>query len=226
MQQITRVRALEGEIARTIQSISGIKAARVHIVMSERANFRREEQQPSASVVIRYCRHRRATRPPCRSAIWSPPPYPALSADKVTVLDSSGTLLAAGDDPSNTSAARTLGVEQTVEAQIERQHPPRADALSRPGQFPRQRQGRRQHRPAADRGDHLRPEFARRALGAVRAHQREQRTGSRPRHRFRSSRTCRPTSQRRRPKARNRSKAATAGKRPPITRSTPRRSPP
>ena len=53
MQQVTRVRALEGEIARTIQSISGIKAARVHIVMSERANFRRDEQKPSASVVIR-----------------------------------------------------------------------------------------------------------------------------------------------------------------------------
>ena len=53
MQQITRVRALEGEIARTIQSISGIRAARVHIVMSERANFRRDEQKPSASVVIR-----------------------------------------------------------------------------------------------------------------------------------------------------------------------------
>lgn len=52
MQQVTRVRALEGEIARTIQSLAGVKAARVHIVMSERANFRREEQQPSASVVI------------------------------------------------------------------------------------------------------------------------------------------------------------------------------
>src|SRR5262245_63808772 len=35
MQQVTRVRALEGEIARTIQSIQGIKAARVHIVMGE-----------------------------------------------------------------------------------------------------------------------------------------------------------------------------------------------
>ncbi|TIQ52761.1 MAG: flagellar M-ring protein FliF, partial [Mesorhizobium sp.] len=43
---------------------------------------------------------------------------PGLSADKVTVLDSNGNLLAAGDDTSNTSAARTLGVEQTVEAQI------------------------------------------------------------------------------------------------------------
>jgi flagellar M-ring protein FliF len=40
MQEVTRVRALEGEIARTIQSIAGIKSARVHIVMPERASFR------------------------------------------------------------------------------------------------------------------------------------------------------------------------------------------
>lgn len=117
MQQITRVRALEGEIARTIQSISGIKAARVHIVMSERANFRRDEQQPSASVVIRYSgidaeKSAMSIRHLVAAAV------PGLSADKVTVLDSNGNLLAAGDDPSNTSAARTLGVEQTVEAQI------------------------------------------------------------------------------------------------------------
>ena len=44
---------------------------------------------------------------------------PGLSAEKVTVLDSAGNLLAAGDDPSNTSAARSLGVERTVESQIE-----------------------------------------------------------------------------------------------------------
>ncbi|RWA73040.1 flagellar basal-body MS-ring/collar protein FliF [Mesorhizobium sp.] len=117
MQQITRVRALEGEIARTIQSIAGVKAARVHIVMSERANFRRDEQQPSASVVIRYAgvdaeKSAQSIRHLVAAAV------PGLSADKVTVLDSNGNLLAAGDDPSNTSAVRTLGVEQTVQAQI------------------------------------------------------------------------------------------------------------
>jgi len=118
MQQITRVRALEGEIARTIQSISGIKAARVHIVMAERANFRREEQQPSASVVIRYSgADAEKTAMSIRHLVAAA--VPALSADRVTVLDSSGTLLASGDDPSNTSAARTLGIEQSVEAQIE-----------------------------------------------------------------------------------------------------------
>lgn len=118
MQQITRVRALEGEIARTIQSLAGIKAARVHIVMSERASFRRDEQQPSASVVIRFAgMNAEKTAMSIRHLVAAA--VPALSADKVTVLDSAGNLLAAGDDPSNSSAARSLGIEQTVEAQIE-----------------------------------------------------------------------------------------------------------
>ena len=118
MQQVTRVRALEGEIARTIQSINGIKAARVHIVMSERANFRRDEQEPSASVVIRASstdaeRSANAIRHLVAAAV------PGLGAEKVTVLDASGNLLAAGEDPNNTSAARSLTVERTVETQIE-----------------------------------------------------------------------------------------------------------
>ncbi len=117
MQQITRVRALEGEIARTIQSLAGIKAARVHIVLSECANFRRDEQQPSASVVIRYAGiDAEKTAMSIRHLVAAA--VPSLAADKVTVLDSAGNLLAAGDDPSNTSAARALGIEQTVEAQI------------------------------------------------------------------------------------------------------------
>lgn len=118
MQEVTRVRALEGEIARTIQSITGIKSARVHIVMPERASFRREEQAPTASVVIRADRAdgmkaALAIRHLVAAAV------PRLQADKVTVLDATGELLAAGDDPNNSSVARSLTVERTVETQIE-----------------------------------------------------------------------------------------------------------
>lgn len=117
MQQVTKVRALEGEIARTIQSIAGIKAARVHIVMAERANFRREAQKPSASVMIRTggldaARSANSIRHLVAAAV------PGLNAEDVTILDSSGTLLASGDDPSNSSANRSIGVELTVENQI------------------------------------------------------------------------------------------------------------
>jgi flagellar M-ring protein FliF len=118
MQQITRVRALEGEIARTIQSISGIKGARVHLVMPERASFRRDEQPPSASVVIRAAgidalKTAQSIRHMVAAAV------PGLSADKVTVLDAAGELLATGDDPSNNSVSRAIGVERSIEMQIE-----------------------------------------------------------------------------------------------------------
>lgn len=118
MQEVTRVRALEGEIARTIQSIGGIKSARVHIVMPERASFRREEQAPTASVVIRADgadgrKAALAIRHMVAAAV------PRLDADKVTVLDASGELLAAGDDPSNNTFSRSVTIERTVEAQIE-----------------------------------------------------------------------------------------------------------
>lgn len=118
MQQVTRVRALEGEIARTIQSIQGIKAARVHIVMGERANFRREEQQPTASVVIR-ASDLDAAKSAMSIRYLVAAAVPGLDADKVTVLDATGTLLAAGDDPNNTSASRSIGIERTVETEIE-----------------------------------------------------------------------------------------------------------
>jgi flagellar M-ring protein FliF len=117
MQEITRVRALEGEIARTIQAIAGVKSARVHIVMSERASFRQEQQEPTASVMIRAAasegaRAAMAIRHLVAAAV------PGLTADNVTVLDASGELLAAGDDPANNSVSRSMGVEQTVETQI------------------------------------------------------------------------------------------------------------
>lgn len=118
MQEVTRVRALEGEIARTIQSIAGIKAARVHIVVSERANFRRDQQEPSASVVIR-ASGIDATKTAMSIRHLVAAAVPGLAADKVTVLDSSGSLLAAGDDPTNSTLTRTLGVERTIESQIE-----------------------------------------------------------------------------------------------------------
>lgn len=118
MQEVTRVRALEGEIARTLQSIAGIKAARVHIVMPERGNFRREAQEPSASVVIRTSGIDAAAKAASIRYLVAAA-VPGLTAEKVTVLDSSGILLAAGEDPANNSAQRSIGVERTVEAQVE-----------------------------------------------------------------------------------------------------------
>ena len=53
VQNVNLVRALEGELARTIRSFDNIDAARVHLVLPRRELFTRETRQPSASVVIR-----------------------------------------------------------------------------------------------------------------------------------------------------------------------------
>ncbi|EJL53166.1 MULTISPECIES: flagellar basal-body MS-ring/collar protein FliF [unclassified Rhizobium] len=118
MQEVTRVRALEGEIGRTIQSISGITAARVHIVMPEVGNFRKAEQKPTASVMIR------ASAAAGRNAATSirhlvASAVPGLDVGDVTILDSAGQLLASGDEASNSSLNRSLNIVQNVQGEVE-----------------------------------------------------------------------------------------------------------
>ncbi len=118
MQEVTRVRALEGEIGRTIQQISGIAAARVHIVMPDVGNFRRGEQKPTASVMIRASSTAgRKAAASIRHMVASA--VPGLDADDVTILDSTGQLLASGDDGSNNQMNRSLGIVQSVQQEIE-----------------------------------------------------------------------------------------------------------
>jgi len=118
MQEVTRVRALEGEIARTIQSINGISAARVHIVMPDRGNFRRGDQKPSASVMVRGGTNIAGrTADSIRHLVASS--VPGLTVDEVTVLDATGKLLAAGDDFSNSNINRSLSIVQMVQGEVE-----------------------------------------------------------------------------------------------------------
>lgn len=118
MQQITKVRALEGEISRTIQQIQGVSAARVHIVLADQGSFREGTQKPTASVMVRAgaLAGRKAANS-IRHLVASS--VPGLSPDDVTILDSTGQLLASGDDYSNTAANRSLNTELQVQSQIE-----------------------------------------------------------------------------------------------------------
>jgi flagellar M-ring protein FliF len=50
--EITYLRALEGELARTIGSLAGIRSAKVHVVMARREPFSREWTPPTASVLL------------------------------------------------------------------------------------------------------------------------------------------------------------------------------
>lgn len=118
MQEVTRVRALEGEIARTLQSMDGVKSARVHLAISDRGNFRRGEVKPSASVVVRVRGDgARAEAQAIRHLVAAA--VPGLSVENVTVVDQMGDLIAVGDTPLENRLNRNIGVEQIVERHIE-----------------------------------------------------------------------------------------------------------
>jgi flagellar M-ring protein FliF len=117
MQDVTRLRALEGELARTIQMMRTVKAARVHIVLSDEGSFRRERQPSSSSVVIRTDGgDDRATGQAIRHLVASA--VPGMKIDDVTVLNVDGTLLAYGADSVEKSPDNLLGLEKEVSQQI------------------------------------------------------------------------------------------------------------
>lgn len=97
VQNVNQVRALEGELARTISSIQNVRSARVHLVLPQRELFSREARPSSASVYL-------GVRPGARIeqqsiyAIQSlvASAVPDLKAANVTIIDNNGTLLARG----------------------------------------------------------------------------------------------------------------------------------
>jgi flagellar M-ring protein FliF len=95
VQNINHLRALEGELARTIRSIDRVQAARVHLVLPERVLFSRDKAEPSASIVLKVRgqlepQQVRAIRHLIASAVNG------LKPQRVSVVDESGRLLADG----------------------------------------------------------------------------------------------------------------------------------
>ena len=112
VQNINHLRALEGELARSIQSIEGVAGARVHLVIPERQVFSRDAQAPSASVVLK-TRSRmdrgqvQAVQHMVAAAVAS------LTADRVAIVDDRGNLLAGGDSKGDNAMARNQDEETT-----------------------------------------------------------------------------------------------------------------
>ena len=113
MQEVTRVRAVEGELARTIQTMRGVKAARVHIVLPDEGSFRRQRKPSSASVVLRMegaadLSSAQAIRHLVSAAV------PGLSLDQVTVLTTDGRLMSSASDGVDSTLGRKLELESSV----------------------------------------------------------------------------------------------------------------
>ncbi len=118
MQQVTRVRALEGELARTIQQIAGVKAARVHLALRNEGSFRAAAEQPTASVVLRLDGATAGFRSEAVQHLVAAA-VPGLLPNQVTVMTTDGALLAAGGDEAMAQPGQLIGLEHEVAADAE-----------------------------------------------------------------------------------------------------------
>ena len=112
VQNINQLRALEGELARSIQTIEGIQSARVHLVIPERQIFSRDEQTPSASVVLKTTsRLDRGQVGAIQHLVAAA--VAGLSPRRVAIIDDAGTLLAGGDGSTSGAATASEQDQQT-----------------------------------------------------------------------------------------------------------------
>jgi flagellar M-ring protein FliF len=96
-QDVNRVRALEGELARTIRGLSGVRSARVHLVLPRREPFQRERPEAQASVVLTMAGAQRLDREGVQAVLHLvATAVPGLRPQNISIVDSRGELLARG----------------------------------------------------------------------------------------------------------------------------------
>jgi flagellar M-ring protein FliF len=120
VQNINQVRALEGELARTISSLEAIRNARVHIVLPQRALFSRETTEARASVMINVRPGNKIEKAQANSIQFLiASAIPNMKASSVSIVDQTGTLLARGDEDEETVYDnRTMDMRRNIENRL------------------------------------------------------------------------------------------------------------
>jgi len=130
-QDVNRLRAMEGELSRTIRGLAGVRAARVHLVLPRREAFTRQQGEAQASVVLTMQGVQRLDREGVQAVLHLvATAVPGLQARNVSIVDSRGELLARGGQAlSGPAAAATqeemrraegLRIARAVEEMLER----------------------------------------------------------------------------------------------------------
>lgn len=106
-------RGLEGELTRSIQALSSVQSARVHLALPNQNGFFREQQKPTASVVVGLNAGRTLDRAQLAGIVHLvASSIPEMNANAVSVLDDTGKLLSTPPDSAN-----ALGLMGGVDAQ-------------------------------------------------------------------------------------------------------------
>ena len=122
-QQLNQTRAMEGELARSIRMIQGVRAARVHIVMGKREPFARDRQEAQASIVLTMAGAARLDREGTQAILnLTAAAVPGLKAQNIALIDNHGTVLARAGQPTTaaTIAASADEARRSTETRLAR----------------------------------------------------------------------------------------------------------
>lgn len=117
VQQINQIRALEGELARTIRSLHQVRSARVHLVMPKRELFSRDRAEPTASVVLALQGSLDKGQVSAIQHLVSSA-VPGMKSKNVSVIDNNGELLARGADDGGFDSASSADMRRSYEARL------------------------------------------------------------------------------------------------------------
>lgn len=115
--KLNETRAIEGELAKSIESLDGVSRARVHIVMPERAMFAAETRKATAAVTVR-TRGRLPSEAVASIRYLVASSVPELAPEAVSVVDQSGALLARAGDSAESGASDADERQAAVEAKL------------------------------------------------------------------------------------------------------------
>ena len=122
-ENVNYLRALEGELARTIRQLDPVQDVRVNIALPKESIFVREEEEPKASVVIKLWPGKDLTKEQVKAVVFLVShAVPRLKKENVTVVDNRGRVLSDLLDEENQLAAtdKTVQLKKKLERQIER----------------------------------------------------------------------------------------------------------
>jgi len=121
LNDVNRVRALEGELARTIRAINNVREARVHLVVPRRELFSKDRQEPSAAIVLKLAgqgqlstQQVRAIQHLVASAV------PGLKPSHISIVDQAGNLLVRSADDDAMGASGASNADEMRQAYEER----------------------------------------------------------------------------------------------------------
>ncbi len=123
VQKVNFLRALQGELVRTITQLRSVDSARVHIVMPDRSLFAEEKREPSASVVINLSGGGNLPKNQVNSIVHLvASAVEGLDSKNVTVVDTRGNILAGGQDDAESGllTASQQEFEISIERRLER----------------------------------------------------------------------------------------------------------